>query len=93
MCIRDRAYLIPEAFLASLSQSVREVHLDAFLFGEKVHGDYVRFVEESGLHSITQYELYQAIWSSLNDANLFELAWEMCIRDSRRPLPDRPAPG
>ena len=73
----DVAYLIPEAFLAALSQSVRTVHPQAFLFGEKVHGDYVRFVEESGLDSITQYELYQAIWSSLNDANLFELAWAL----------------
>jgi glycosidase len=73
----DVAYLIPEAFLAALSQSVRGVHPQAFLFGEKVHGDYVRFVEESGLDSVTQYELYQAIWSSLNDSNLFELAWAL----------------
>ena len=42
-----------------------------------IHGDYVRFVEQTGLHSVTQYELYKAIWSSLNDANFFELAWAL----------------
>jgi glycosidase len=73
----DVAYLIPETFLASLSQSVRDVHPDAFLFGEKIHGDYARFVEASRLHSVTQYELHKALWSSLNDANLFELAWAL----------------
>ena len=73
----DAAYLIPETFLASLSQSVCDVHPDAFLFGEKIHGDYVRFVEESHLQSVTQYELHKALWSSLNDANLFELAWAL----------------
>jgi cyclomaltodextrinase len=73
----DVAYLIPETFLASLSQSVRGAHPGTFLFGEKVHGDYARFVAESRLDGVTQYELYKAIWSSLNDANLFELAWAL----------------
>ena len=31
----------------------------------------------TGLESVTQYELYKAIWSSLNDANFFELAWAL----------------
>jgi cyclomaltodextrinase len=34
-------------------------------------------VTEGGLDSVTQYELHKAIWSSLNDANLFELAWAL----------------
>jgi len=73
----DVAYLIPAPFLASLSQSVCGVHPQAFLFGEVLRGDYVGFVAASRLHGITQYELYKAIWSSLNDANLFELAWAL----------------
>ncbi len=36
--------------------------------------DYARYVEASGIDSVTQYELWKAIWSSLNDQNLFELA-------------------
>jgi cyclomaltodextrinase len=73
----DAAYRIPETFLASLGQSVRAAHPDAFLFGEKIHGDYARFVEESHLDSVTQYELHKALWSSLNDTNLFELDWAL----------------
>ena len=32
---------------------------------------------DSGLDSITQYELWKAIWSSLNDPNFYELAWAL----------------
>ena len=38
-----------------------------------IHGDYPEFVASSGLDSVTQYELWKAIWSGLNDHNLFEL--------------------
>ena len=31
----------------------------------------------SGLDSVTQYELWKALWSSLNDGNFFELAWAL----------------
>jgi cyclomaltodextrinase len=73
----DVAYAIPTDFLAAFVVRVRERHPDAFLFGEMIHGDYAAFVAASGLDSVTQYELHKAIWSSLNDANLFELAWSL----------------
>jgi len=73
----DAAYAILPAFLADFSARVLHKHPDAFLFGEMIHGDYVRFVEQAGLHAVTQYELYKAIWSSLNDANFFELGWAL----------------
>src|SRR3712207_6941723 len=43
------------------------------LMGEVMHGDHARFVAESHLDAVTQYELWKAVWSSLNDANFFEL--------------------
>jgi glycosidase len=46
-----------------------------------IHGDYAAYAAESGLDSITQYELWKAIWSSLNDRNLFELAWALKRHD------------
>lgn len=73
----DAAYAIPPAFLAQVASAVRSHHPEALLFGEVIHGDYRGFVESSGLHSVTQYELHKAIWSSLNDGNLFELAWAL----------------
>jgi glycosidase len=42
-----------------------------------IHGDYAAFVEGSGVDSVTQYELWKAIWSSLNDGNFHELDWAM----------------
>jgi glycosidase len=39
-----------------------------------IHGDYAGYVTASGIDSLTQYELWKAVWSSLNDRNLFELA-------------------
>ncbi len=42
--------------------------------GEVIHGDYAGFVAASGLDAVTQYELWKAIWSALNDRNLYELA-------------------
>ena len=56
---------------------VRERHPDAWILGEVIQGDYVDFVRRSGMHSVTQYELWKAVWSSLNDVNLHELAWAL----------------
>ncbi|MCW2509364.1 MAG: Alpha amylase, partial [Modestobacter sp.] len=70
----DAAYAVPTSFWASVLPRVRERHPDAYLVGEVIHGDYARFVQESGLDAVTQYELWKALWSSLNDGNLHELA-------------------
>jgi glycosidase len=42
-----------------------------------IHGDFAGLVRETGLDSVTGYELFKAIWSSLNDANMWELAWAL----------------
>ena len=46
-----------------------------------IHGDYAEYASSAGLDSVTQYELWKAIWSSLNDRNLFELAWALDRHD------------
>jgi cyclomaltodextrinase len=53
---------------------VRDRRPDVWVVGEVLHGDYAGYVAESGIDSVTQYELWKAVWSSLNDRNLFELA-------------------
>lgn len=70
----DAAYAVPTAFWSRVAGAVRESHPHAFLYGEVIHGDYPAFVAASGLDSVTQYELWKATWSALNDANCFELA-------------------
>jgi cyclomaltodextrinase / maltogenic alpha-amylase / neopullulanase len=77
----DAAYAVPRAFWASVLPRVRARYPEAYLVGEVIHGDYSGFVRESGVDAVTQYELWKAIWSSLNDANLFELAWALKRHD------------
>ena len=73
----DAAYAVPPRFWAKVLPRVRAKHPDAYLFGEVIHGDFAGFVKASGLDAVTQYELWKAIWSALNDRNFFELAWAL----------------
>ncbi len=70
----DAAYAIPPKFLARLATRIRQLQPDLLLIGEVIHGDYVRLVNSSSLSTVTQYELWKAIWSALNDRNFYELA-------------------
>lgn len=71
----DAAYAVPPEFWAAVLPRVRERFADAWFVGEMIHGDYQDYVNRSGLDSVTQYELWKAIWSSLNERNLWELDW------------------
>lgn len=73
----DAAYAVPASTWRPILDRIRERFPDAWLLGEMIHGDYTAFVEESGLHSVTQYELWKAIWSSLSSHNFYELAWSL----------------
>lgn len=73
----DAAYAVPTGLWRSVIDEVRATHPQAWFLGEVIHGDYAGFVDESGVDSVTQYELWKAIWSSLNDRNLWELAWSL----------------
>src|SRR5882672_4669901 len=73
----DAAYAVPRRFWAQVLPQVRTDHPDAYVFGEVIHGDYAGFVRETGVDAVTQYELWKAIWSALNDRNFFELAWAL----------------
>jgi cyclomaltodextrinase / maltogenic alpha-amylase / neopullulanase len=73
----DVAYSIPRPFLAELTGALKRSHPDAFLFGEMIAGDFAGLVRETSLHSATAYELFKGVWSSLNDANMWELAWAL----------------
>src|SRR5712691_7683824 len=73
----DAAYAVPRRFWAQVLPQVRTEHPDAYVFGEVIHGDYAGFVRDTGVDAVTQYELWKAIWSALNDRNFFELAWAL----------------
>src|SRR5215218_1450214 len=69
----DAAYAVPDRFWAQVLPRVREEFGDAWFVGEVIHGDYSAHVRDAEFDSVTQYELWKAIWSSLNDGNFHEL--------------------
>jgi len=73
----DAAYVVPEVFWAQVLPRVRRQFPQAWFVGEVIHGDYSAYVRATGFDSVTQYELWKAIWSSLNDANFHELDWTL----------------
>jgi cyclomaltodextrinase len=73
----DAAYAVPPTFWQQVLPRVREPHPESWFVGEVIHGDYLGYVRESGLDSVTQYELWKSIWSSLQDRNFYELDWTL----------------
>ncbi|MDO0976499.1 alpha-amylase family glycosyl hydrolase [Mycolicibacterium frederiksbergense] len=73
----DAAYAVAPSFWAAVLPEVRRRHPDAWFVGEVIHGDYSAQLRAGTLDSITQYELWKAIWSSLNDGNFHELDWAL----------------
>jgi glycosidase len=78
----DAAYSVPVGFWADVLGRVRARHPGAWFLGEVIHGDYAAFVRDSTVDSLTQYELWKAVWSSLNDGNPHELAWTLGRHDA-----------
>ncbi|MGO1505771.1 MULTISPECIES: alpha-amylase family glycosyl hydrolase [Brachybacterium] len=70
----DAMYAAGAEAWAPILERVRAAHPEAWILGEVIHGEYPAFAAASRANSITQYELWKAIWSSLRDGNLFELA-------------------
>ena len=70
----DVAYSVPTWFWAQVVDRVHATHPDAVFLGEIIHGDYLALVREGHLDTVTQYELWKAVWSSVKDVNFWELA-------------------
>ncbi len=73
----DAAYAVPPSFWAAVLPEVRKEFGEAWIVGEMIHGDYAGYVSRSGIDSVTQYELWHAIWSALHSVNLHELDWTL----------------
>lgn len=69
----DVAYAVPDEFWAVVTDRVRARFPDAVFLGEVIHGDYGRELTAGHLDTVTQYELWKAMWSSVKDANFYEL--------------------
>lgn len=70
----DAADVMDKVFLRELGEYCRRLKPDFWLLGEVVHGDYRQWAPGAGLDSVTNYELYKALWSCHNTGNYHELA-------------------
>ena len=69
----DVTYCLDENFVRTLRSFTTEKKPDFFLLGEMLHGDYNRLMNDSMLHSVTNYECYKGLYSSFNSMNMFEI--------------------
>ena len=69
----DVAYCLDENFVRELRAFCDSLKPDFFLVGEMLHGDYNRLMNDSMLHSATNYECYKGLFFSFNSMNMFEI--------------------
>ncbi|MGI8485708.1 MAG: alpha-amylase family glycosyl hydrolase, partial [Thermomicrobiales bacterium] len=70
----DATDVIDKEFLRDLAATCRDANHDCWLIGEVVHGDYREWAGPGMLDSVTNYECFKGLYSSLNDRNFFEIA-------------------
>ena len=69
----DVAYCLPASFTRQLRSFCDSRKADFFLVGEVLHGEYGRILQETQLHSLTNYQCYKGLHSAFNSGNLFEI--------------------
>ncbi|NBK98786.1 MAG: alpha-amylase [Erysipelotrichia bacterium] len=70
----DCADCLTFEFMSEMRSVCDQEKADFWLMGELIHGDYSRWINESMLHSSTNYELHKGLYSGHNDHNYFEIA-------------------
>ena len=69
----DVAYCLDHDFVRRLRNHCDGLKEEFFLVGEMLHGDYNQLMNDSMLHSATNYECYKGLHSSFNSMNTFEI--------------------
>lgn len=70
----DAADCVDIEFFKKLRKLCKELKPDFWLYGEITSGDYNRWANPDALDSVTNYEVYKALFSCHNDRNYFEFA-------------------
>ena len=73
----DAADCLDFDFLSALKGFTRARRSDFWLMGEVVHGDYRQWANPDTLDTVTNYETYKALYSSLTDGNYHEVAYAL----------------
>ncbi len=73
----DAAYALAPEFWREVLARVRARHPDAWFVGEYIHGEPAEILAETTLDAVTAYGLWRPLWRSLNEANYFDLSWQV----------------
>lgn len=77
----DVAYCLDQGFLRFLrnvSNQIGQERGEKFvLVGEAMFGDYNQWMADDMCDSVTNYEAYKGLWSSMNSANMHEIAYAL----------------
>ena len=71
----DRGYL---GYLRRIANEIGEQRGEKFLLlGETMFGDYNQWMGDELCDTVTNYECYKGLWSSMNSANMHEVAYAL----------------
>ena len=73
----DAADVIDGRFLEKLGSFCRNLKNDFWLMGEVVHGDYNEWCNQKKIDSVTNYQIYSALYSAIDNFNFFELSYNL----------------
>lgn len=73
----DAADVIEGKFLEKLGSFCRSLKNDFWLMGEVVHGDYNHWCNSKKIDSVTNYQIYSALFSSVDKFNFYELSFNL----------------
>jgi len=73
----DAADCIDFDFLRGLQQFTKSKRPDFWMLGEVVHGNYRDWVNPETLDSVTNYQCYKGMYSSLVEKNYYEISHEI----------------
>lgn len=73
----DAADVIDGEFLKKLGSFCRGIKEDFWLMGEVVHGDYNNWCNPEKIDSVTNYQLFSALYSSVDSYNFYELSYNL----------------
>ena len=77
----DVAYCLELGFLEYLRNVANELSEKRgqkfLLLGETMFGDYNRWMGDRACDTVTNYECYKGLWSSMNEQNMYEIAYSI----------------
>lgn len=73
----DVAYSLNHDFIREVHDMTKKNNNDFWLMGEMIHGDYNLIMNNNMMDSVTNYECYKGIYSSLNSKNMFEIGYSL----------------